>query len=157
MCYLIWKVPASLLCCWHSKRTLIRKKIKFSSYIRKFIREQLHSLIWLIASSYVTKYLRITSYIRKPFLVYDFATAPLWISLFMRKIWLNFFTSAAKKTFLHKLKNILIKETRNSNFFIMYNSFSFGQSSKDWVEIKQKWKTLKHILSAHYLAFSLYV
>ncbi len=27
------------------------------------------------------------SYIRKPFLIYDFATAPLWISLYMRKIW----------------------------------------------------------------------
>jgi hypothetical protein len=37
-------------------------------------------------SSYMTKYLRISSYIRKPFLIYDFATAPFWISLFMRKI-----------------------------------------------------------------------
>jgi hypothetical protein len=32
------------------------------------------------------KYLRISSYIRKPFLIYDFATAPLRISLYMRKI-----------------------------------------------------------------------
>jgi hypothetical protein len=32
------------------------------------------------------KYLRISSYIRKPFLIYDFATAPLLISLYMRKI-----------------------------------------------------------------------
>ncbi len=29
-------------------------------------------------------------YIRKPFLIYDFATAPLWSSLYMRKIWLSF-------------------------------------------------------------------
>ncbi len=29
------------------------------------------------ASSYMGKYLRISSYIRKPFLIYDFATAPL--------------------------------------------------------------------------------
>ncbi len=36
------------------------------------------------------KYLRISSYIRKPFLIYDFATAPLWISLYMRKIWFSF-------------------------------------------------------------------
>ncbi len=31
-----------------------------------------------------------SSYIRKPFLIYDFATAPLWISLYMRKIWFSF-------------------------------------------------------------------
>jgi hypothetical protein len=37
------------------------------------------------------KYLRISSYIRKPFLTYDFATAPLWISLYMRKIRFSFF------------------------------------------------------------------
>jgi hypothetical protein len=41
------------------------------------------------------KYLRIFSYIRKPFLIYDFATAPLWISLYMRKIWF-FFISVYK-------------------------------------------------------------
>ncbi len=36
-------------------------------------------------SSYITKYLRISSYVRKPFLTFDFATAPIWISLYMRK------------------------------------------------------------------------
>ncbi len=45
--------------------------------IRKFRMEQLQSHIWLTASSYMGKYLRISSYIRKPFLIYDFATAPL--------------------------------------------------------------------------------
>ncbi len=39
---------------------------------------------------YMGKYLRIYSYIRKPFLIYDFATAPFWISLHMRKIWFSF-------------------------------------------------------------------
>ncbi len=34
----------------------------------------------------VGKYLRISSYIRKPFLIHDFATAPIEISLYMRKI-----------------------------------------------------------------------
>ncbi len=57
--------------------TLIKKKVKFSSYIRKFRVEQLQSNIWLTASSYLGKYLRISSYIRKLFLIYDFATAPL--------------------------------------------------------------------------------
>jgi hypothetical protein len=52
--------------------------------------EQLQSHIWLTASSYMGKYLRISSYIRKPFLVHDFATAPLRISLYMRKIWFSF-------------------------------------------------------------------
>ncbi len=51
--------------------TLIKKKIKFSSYIRKFRVEQLQSHIWLTASSYIGKYMRISSYIRKPFLIYD--------------------------------------------------------------------------------------
>ncbi len=41
-------------------------------------------------SSYVGKYLRISSYIRKPFPINDFATAPLWISLYMKKIFFSF-------------------------------------------------------------------
>ncbi len=69
----------------HKTGTLIKKKIKFSSNIRKFRMEQLQSHIWLTASSYMGKYLRISSYIRSPFLIYDSATAPLWISLYMRK------------------------------------------------------------------------
>ncbi len=52
--------------------------------------EQLQSHIWLTASSSMGKYLRISSYIRKLFLIHDFATAPLWISLYMRKIWIYF-------------------------------------------------------------------
>ncbi len=43
------------------------------------------SHIWRTASAYMGKYLRISSYI-----IYDFATAPLWISLYMRKIWFSF-------------------------------------------------------------------
>ncbi len=57
-------------------------KIAVSSYMRKFRREQLQSHAWLTASSIIydyRRYLRISSYIRKPFLIYDFATAPLWI------------------------------------------------------------------------------
>jgi hypothetical protein len=56
---------------------------KNSSYIRKFRIEQLQSHIWLTDSSYI---LRIFSYIRKPFLISDIASAPLWISLYMREI-----------------------------------------------------------------------
>ncbi len=50
------------------------------------------------ASSYMTKDLRISSYIRKPYLIYDFATAPFWISLFMRKI-LSYFLSVCQQIF----------------------------------------------------------
>ncbi len=46
--------------------------IQFSSYIRKFRREQLQSHTWLPAFSYMTKYFRISSYIRKPFFIYNF-------------------------------------------------------------------------------------
>ncbi len=77
--------------------TLIKKKIKLSSYIGKIRVEQLQSHIWRTASSKkkkkkknMGKYLCISSYIRKPFLIYDFATALLWISQYMRKVWFSF-------------------------------------------------------------------
>jgi hypothetical protein len=34
----------------------------------------------------MVNYLRISSYVTKPFLIYDFVTAPFCISLYMRKI-----------------------------------------------------------------------
>ncbi len=83
--------PADENQCESMQITLIKNKIKFSLNIRKFRMEQLQSHVWLTTSSYMWKYLRISSYIRKPFLVYDFATAPLWISLYMRKIWFLFY------------------------------------------------------------------
>jgi hypothetical protein len=52
----------------------MKKKIKFSSYIRKFRRDQVQRSP---QSSYMVKYLRISSYIRKPFLIYDFAPDPI--------------------------------------------------------------------------------
>ncbi len=76
--------------CHQSHSTLIKKKIKLSSYLRKLRMEQLQSHIWITASSYMGKYLRFDPYIRKPFLIYDFATAPLWISLYMKKIFFSF-------------------------------------------------------------------
>ncbi len=67
-----------------------KKKTKFSSYLSKSRKERLQSHIQLTASSYMTKYLRIPSYIRKPFLIYDFATAPILISLYVWKIFFSF-------------------------------------------------------------------
>ncbi len=93
-----------------------KKKIKFSSYIVKFRMDQLQSRIWITASSYMGKYLRISSYIRKPFLIYDFATAPLLISLYMRKIWFYFLSvhrcCAAHRTFRYfELCSICLRES----------------------------------------------
>ncbi len=82
-----WKrqLPTSGMC----NGALIKKKIKISSYIRKFRMERLQSRIWLTASSYMGKYFRISSYIRKPFLIHDFTTYPLLIPLYMRKIFFS--------------------------------------------------------------------
>jgi hypothetical protein len=38
------------------------------------------------------KHLFISSYIRKPFIMYDFAPDPIWISLYMRKILFSLFS-----------------------------------------------------------------
>ncbi len=66
-------------------------KIKFSSYISKFRVEQLQSHIWGRASyTYMRKCANNSPSMRRPF-VYDFATAPFWISLYMRKIWFSFY------------------------------------------------------------------
>ncbi len=64
---------------WHTDK---KENQIFSSYIRKFRLGQLQSHGWGRAS--------ISSYIRKRFLIYDFVTAPFWISLYMRKIIFSF-------------------------------------------------------------------
>ncbi len=74
-------------------RTLIKEKIILSSYIVKFRVEQLQSHIhyeeWLPNIwGNVQKFLNM----RNPLVIYDFVTAPLWISLYMRKIWFSFFS-----------------------------------------------------------------
>jgi hypothetical protein len=38
-------------------------------------------------------------YMRRPLVIYDFGTAPFWISLFMRKILFYFSSVQAKKNF----------------------------------------------------------
>ncbi len=68
---------------WSYLLALIKNKIKFSSYIRISRRDRLQSHIYLTASSYMTKYLRISSYIRKPFLICDFATDRSHLNFFL--------------------------------------------------------------------------
>ncbi len=69
---------------------VLKKNIKFSSYTRKFRRDRLQSHLWLTASSYMVQYFCNSSNIRKPFLIHDFATYPIWNSLFMRKFSFSF-------------------------------------------------------------------
>jgi hypothetical protein len=74
-----------------------KKENKIFLLYKKVQKEQLQSHIWLTASSYVVKYLHISSYIRKAFLIYDFATDHIWISLYMKKISFFFFISVKGK------------------------------------------------------------
>ncbi len=93
--------------------------------------EQLQSHIWLTSSLYMGKYLRISSYIKKPFLIYDFATAPLWISLSMRKIWLSFLSVQRLRIyFLHcrYLEEMSSLQRRRKDFL-------YCSDNQDWEEI----------------------
>ncbi len=67
-----------------------KKEDKIFLVYKEIQPDRVQSHIWLTASSYIVKYFRISSYIRKPFLIYDFAHDPIWISLYMRKILFSF-------------------------------------------------------------------
>ncbi len=73
---------------------LIKKKVKFSSYIRKFRVEQLQSHIWGRASWYMRKCENIYQYMRRPLVIYDVSTVPFWISLYVRNISFLFYQCA---------------------------------------------------------------
>jgi hypothetical protein len=78
-----------------------------------------------VAKSYMTngllmtKYLRISSYIRKPFLIYDFATAPIRISLNMEIFFISagFGNEVRVELFLGLYFGIL-KEYLGGNFIL---------------------------------------
>ncbi len=54
--------------------------------VKKFERDLIKSdaqyriTVWITASSFMTKYSHISSSIKKPFLIHDFAPDPFWIS-----------------------------------------------------------------------------
>ncbi len=75
--------------------TVIKKKTKFSTYIRKSRREQLQSHIWLTAYSYMTKYCAFPRTIGSlsSYMTLQSRTAPIWISLYLREILFSFFIS----------------------------------------------------------------
>ncbi len=71
------------------------KKEKFPHILYKEIQKgsvaKSYYHIWLTALSYMAKYLRISAYIRKPFLIYDFASDPIWISYIWGKFGFLFY------------------------------------------------------------------
>jgi hypothetical protein len=86
----------------HFFATLIKKKIKFSSYIRKFKMEQLQSHIGLTKLrpphiQYGEIFAHFLIYYEAlPHILCDFATAPLWISLYEENL-IFFFISVRYK------------------------------------------------------------
>ncbi len=85
-----------------------KKEKKISSYIRKFrgigckvIYDKWPTHIWW-------KYLCISSYIGNPFLIYDFAPDPIWISLYRRKFCFLFYQCECKNFVITKLEVILL-------------------------------------------------
>ncbi len=63
-----------------------KKENESFQIFKEIQRDRVQSHIWLTASSYMVKNWSISSYIRKPFLIDDFAPDPIWISFNMRKI-----------------------------------------------------------------------
>ncbi len=61
-------------------------------------RDRVQGHIWLTASTCLVKNLRISSYIGKPFLKYDFAPDPIWISLYK---WGKFSVLSVFESFLY--------------------------------------------------------
>jgi hypothetical protein len=102
-----------------------KKKIKFFSYVRKFRVEQSQSHMWGRVSLYMRKCANISPYMRRPLVIYDFATAPYWISLYMKKIWFSFYQCSHHchirnvppcrvTSFFHRLKTVLQKIPQNA-------------------------------------------
>ncbi len=61
----------------HNNNTLIIKEIKIFLKCKEIQNGAVAKSYMTNVLLYIGKYLRISSYIRKPFLIYDFATAPL--------------------------------------------------------------------------------
>ncbi len=101
--------------------------------------EQLQSHIWLTASSisYMGKYLRISSYISKPFLTYDVATALLWISLYMRKKFLYFFYQCTRTRKRPLLTYSLVKLNGKCAPYMLHTS---RPAWRHWTTVNWSWQ-----------------
>ncbi len=72
-----WEMKRGRLSLWAGYTD--KKGNKFLIF-KEIQRDRVQSHIWLTAISFMVKNLRISSYTRKPFLIYDFAPDPIWIS-----------------------------------------------------------------------------
>ncbi len=71
--------------------TLIKKKKKFSSHIRKSRWDQLQSHIWGLPNTWGNAQIFNHKWGgRWSIVIYDFAIDPFWISFYMRKMWFSF-------------------------------------------------------------------
>ncbi len=83
------------------------------------------------------KWVNISLYMRRPLVIYDFATPPLWISLYMKKIWFSFlsvwrwpWSSLSTKPIFKKLSTA-VKRNRLIKFtdYILFSTVIFPCSS----------------------------
>ncbi len=65
----------------------------------------------------------ISPYVRRPLVIYDFATAPFWISLYMRKIWLSFLSVCSLSFGLSKRPSNKKKEKKMRKFYFSLARF----------------------------------
>ncbi len=104
-CRLIWLHLSLSPVSWTGRLHHTHKKRKENfPPIGKFRMEQLQSHIWLTASPYMGKYFRISSYIRKPFFIYDLASAPLGISPIWGKFDFLFYQCRGRRKTQRKLR-----------------------------------------------------
>ncbi len=71
---------------WRKSQYTDKKENSIFLIYKKIQKDRVQSHMWLTAFSFMVKYLRISSHNRKPFIIYDFESDPIWISLYMRKI-----------------------------------------------------------------------
>jgi hypothetical protein len=108
---------------------LIYKEIQNGAVVKSYMTNGL-----IIYSKYLGK----SSYVRTPFLIYDFVTAPLLISLYMRKIYTD------KEILRAPVKNALLDcEVFDGKLIGMQ---SIGKASRQWTYVCKnvgikKWPT----------------
>jgi hypothetical protein len=99
--------------------------------------------------SYMVKYLRISSYIRKPFHLYDFAPDPIWISSFIRKIlfsflsvWLkaHYCTDSSKRSFQWHRYHPVIRFVSTSVKFLICTVVGLNGTLFD-IEYRKGWSS----------------
>ncbi len=91
------------------------------------------------------KYENISPYMRRPLVMYDFATAPLWISLYMRKILFSFLSVHRSAGPLvspwHLFPNVI---TKNWEWYISFGYQLLHKVKGTWWIVKHTVQFCKH-------------